>query len=103
VPVHCNDGFDVSSAEEPAFWRDTAKTARGNEFAVVADKAKLNPHRDRTLTIPSTCLGTRSNRSRSFNPEAMQFLRLGKAPFSVFVDDGLKQSPQHSHFDPQVT
>jgi hypothetical protein len=33
----------------------------------------------------------------------MQFLRLGKAPFSVFVDDGLKQSPQHSHFDPQVT
>jgi hypothetical protein len=50
-------------------------------------------------------LGTRSNRSRSFNPEAMQFLRLGKAPilYSIFVDDGLRQSPQHSHFDPQVT
>jgi len=26
-----------------------------------------------------------------------------RPPFSVFVDDGLKQSPQHSHFDPQVT
>jgi hypothetical protein len=103
VPVHCNDGFDVSSAEEPAFRRDTAKTARGNEFAVVADKAKLNPHRDRTLTIPSTLFGNSLEPQPLVQPGGDAIPAARQAPFSVFVDDGVKQSPQHSHFDPQVT